>query len=278
MGCGGSKNEILEGCEKPLCHIMEKVDINEIDDCFSTTSRNICLIEEKRKLLVDECMDNFYHTGAIVYKTPGPQNAIDACIWRLGKDNKGKVAEIGFNSETMCFEGSGNSEQGNMVANQFIGYMKCLAEQKPDDFIALCSEHAENVNGITSNMDKYMTDIKEKYSSEPMDGMKCCNSLKVNLAKATTALNCMNGLKDKLMMVVECAPKMMEKCNPEKFQEEQANVDKAVASKATCNLSIAWAVVEAAERKPKTCKQIMACYAEKVACRNKILGMMAGAK
>ena len=267
MGCGGSKSEILEGCEKPLCHKMECTGIADIDACFETASKNICSIEEMRKLLVDELMDNMFHTGGLVFKVPTPQKAIESCIWRLAVDNKGKVAEIGYNTESLCFEGSCNSEKGNMVANTLCSYMTCLTKLKPEDCKLIADGCMENVEHITSNMEKFMGEIKEANSSNPMKAMSNCNALKVNLAKATCALNCMKELQGRIKMLMECAPEMMASCTPSKLLEQQGCVDKAMKSKQTENLPIAWGVCEIGDRKPKTCKEIEACYGEKVKAR-----------
>jgi|ERR1712032_350186 len=274
MGCGGSKKEILEGCEKPLCHKMEKIDIEEIDACFDQTSQNIVRLEEMRKLLVDELMDNMYHTGGIVYKMPCPKNAIESCIWRLAVDNKGKVSEIGYNSETMIFEGSCNSEKGNMIANTFCSYMKAIKEVDPENCKDIAEKIGENQAQINSNSDKFMEQVKEKFSSDKMKAMACCDAMKMNMAKATCAANCLKQCQERMGMIMGGMKDMMDCCSPDKFLEQQACVDKAMKSKQTENLPIAWNVVEAAERKKMTVKQMEQCYGQKLKARNEILAKM----
>lgn len=273
MGCGSSKSkEILEGCEKPLCHKMEKFEIDSIDSNFEKCSTIICQVEEKRKFLVDELIDNYYHTGAFAYKCPDPQKAFECAIWRLAVDNKGKVSEIGINSHEMCFEGKSNSEKGNLAANNIIGYMKCLTtEWKMEDLTAISDQMTEVVNEITSNMDNYSNEIKDKMSSEPMKLMKCVENLKGNLAKSTCALECIKQLCDKMRELCECAPALMENCTLEKLENQQSNVDKALKGKETENLGIAFSVLEANDRRGKTLKNVEDEYNTKLKARKDCL-------
>lgn len=271
MGCGGSK-EILEGCEKPLCHRMEKLDIESIDSCFERCSTIIMQVEEKRKFLADELCDQYYHTGAYVYATPDPQKALECAIWRLGVDNKGKAVDIGFNVETMCFEGKSNSEKGNSVANCFIDYMKRLAtDWKMEDMNAISDNLSELVNEITSNMENYAGDIKEKFSSNPMGIMKGLSQMKTNLTKSTHALNCTKELCTRLKELCESAPAMMKNCTPDKIAGQQAHIDKAVKGKQTENLPIAFCVVEDKLRRAKTCKAVDEEYCAKQKFRTECL-------
>jgi len=277
MGCGGSK-ETLEGCEKPLCHHMAKIEIETIDGTFDKCSSVICQVEEKRKFLCDELMDNYYHTGAWVYKTPDPQRALECAVWRLGVDNKGKVSDIGLNVESMCFEGNSNSEKGNGAANNLINYMKCLTtEWKQEDLTAICDQLTEIVNDLTSNMENYMNEIKDKCSSEPMKMMKCVSNLKTNLSKATIALTCIKDLVNKMKELVECAPAVMANMSPDKLLSQQAHVDTACKSKQTENLPIAFSVVQADHRRGKTCKAVDDEYCQKLKARQEILAKIAAA-
>lgn len=277
MGCGGSK-EVLEGCEKPICHMMQKTEIENIDGTFDRCSQVIAQVEEKRKFLVDELMDNYYHTGAWAYKCPDPQKALECAVWRLGVDNKGKVADIGMNHEAMCFEGNSNSEKGNQAGNNLMNYMKCLTtEWKQEDLTGICDQLTEIVNEITGNMENYTNEIKEKCSSEPMKMMKCCSSLKQNLAKSTCALNCMKDLCEKMKMLCECAPAMMASCTPDKLLLQQEHVDKACKSKQTENLPIAFCVIAADHRRGKTCKAVEDEYCAKLKARKEMLAKMAAA-
>lgn len=277
MGCGGSK-EVLEGCEKPLCHRMEKMEIESIDATFEKISNIITQVEQKRKFLCDDLMDNYYNTGAYAYKCPDPQKALECAVWRLAVDNKGKVSDIGMNSETMCFEGNQNSEKGNCAANGLINYFKCLTnEMKMEDMTAIADQLTECVNEITSNMEQYTNDIKDKCSSEPLKMMKCCGYLKTNLSKATCALNSCKDLCNKMKELVECAPAMMANCSPDKLLDQQAHVDKAMKSKQTENLPIAYCVIASEHRRGKKCQDAENCYQMKLKARKECLDKLAQA-
>ena len=275
MGCGGSK-EILEGCEKPLCHKMETIEIDSIDSIFAKSSTIICQVEEKRKFLCDELMDHYYHTGGWAYTCPDPQKALECCVWRLGADNKGKVTDIGLNVEGPNFEGASNSEAGNQAANNLIGYMKCLAtDWKMEDMTSISDQLGEIVTEITSNMDTYAKEIGDHCSSNPMKMMSCMSMLKKNLAKATCAVNCIKDLITKMKELCACAPGMMASCSPDKLLGQQGHVEKAFKSKQTCNLSIAWCVINADVRRGKTCKAADEEYCCKLKARKECLAKMA---
>lgn len=277
MGCGGSKKIQLEGPERPMCHKMEKIDIECYDACFENTSKNIQNLEVMRKLLFDDYMDCMYQTGGLVHKCPNPQKALCASIWRLGVDNKGKASEIGFNSETMLFEGACNSEEGNSAANNLTAYIKRIQEVNPDDCKAIAEAIGENMKHISDNQEKCAADIKEKFASDKMKMIASCEALKVNIAKATCSANTLKECQQRMKLIKENIPEMMECCKAEKFADQQACVDKAMKSKETCNLGIAWDVVEAKERKNMTAKQIHACYTEKCRLRKEMFEKMAAA-
>lgn len=278
MGCGGSKKEVLEGCEKPLCHRMEKIEIDSIDSVFDKCSNIIVQVEEKRKFLVDELMENCLHTGAYAHKNPNPKNGMECAIWRLGVDNKGNVSEIGLNVENMCFEGSNNSQKGNDAANNLIGYFKCLSQNwKMEDMTALSEELAGCVKEVSDNMENYMNEVKEKYSSEPFKMASAGSNLKCNLSKTQCACTCVKELCEKMQKLMAIAPELMAMCTPEKMKEQQASIDAAVKSKQTENLPIAFHVFPADQRRAKTCKGVEDIYNEKVKCRKEILAKIASA-
>lgn len=274
MGCGGSK-EILEECEKPLCSKMEIVDIEEVDSTFQNTSELICKIEKIRKILCDDLTDNYYCTGAWAYKIPTPEQALLCSIWRLGVDNKGKVADIGFSAENLCFEGGSNSEAGNQAANNYLNYMKNLPnEVKQEEINEIIDKLNVICEQVTDNMDNYLSNIGEKCEQNPMKGFKLCGNLKSNLAKATSALNCARGLSVKVKELIACSPNILSNCNPENFLKQNDHIVKAMKFKETENLGIAWNVVDSGHRRGKNCKAADDEYKAKLKARNEILEKM----
>lgn len=263
MGCGGSK-QTIDDCERPLNSKMEKIEIDGIDAVFERCSTLITQVEEKRKFLNDELMENYYHTGGFAYKCPDPKKALECAIWRLGVDNKGKITDIGINTEQMNFEGNNNSEKGNMAANNMIGYMRCLTQEwKMEDLTGIQDQLNECYNEVTNNMDNYMNEIKDKQSSDQMKLMKSMNNVKTNMGKTLSALNCLKLLIERMKNLCDMAPAMMESCTPDKLNEQQANVDKACKSKQTENLPIAFFVIPKNERRANTCKKVEEDYAAK---------------
>jgi len=267
MGCGGSK-EILEECEKPLCSKMDRVELEDLDGIFSKCSEIINQIEQKRQILVDDLIDNYYNTGAWAYKKPDPDKALECCIWKLGVDNKGKISEIGFNSECSLFEGNCNSENGNKAANDLINYMKNIENLfRQEEKDKLKDELTEIVEQVSSNMNNYIKEIGEKCESNPMKGFKLCSNLKCNLAKASLALNCSKDLWGKMNDLLASAPKVMKKCTHENFELQKEYVEKACKSNETENLPIAWFVIPSNSRRGNTCKAADEEYCTKLKAR-----------
>lgn len=277
MGCGGSKKnlEALEGTEKPCCHKMEKMESERIDGVFERCSALIKLIEEKRKFLNDELVDNYYHIGAYVYKNPTPTNALECAVWRLAIDNKGKIADIGMNTETNSFEGNANSEKGNSLVNNFINYMICLTTEMTQEELAdLHNQLNELVNEINKNMESYENEVKEKFSPANTHMLKL-GGLRVNILKSSYALSVIKSLQAKMKELVEASPAMMELLNLEKLQSQQPHVDKAVKSNQTENLAIAFAVVNPSHRRGKTLQAVESEYAALLKTRNELLEKIA---
>lgn len=278
MGCGGSKNEVLEGCEKPLCHKMAKLDIEDIDNLFEKCSGLICQVEEKRKFLVDEMMDNCYHTGAFAYKCGNLKQGLECAIWRLGVDNKGNVSEIGLNVESQTFEGSNNSQKGNDAANNMVGYVKCLGSNwKPEDLTGICDDLSGIANELAGNMDKYTGQISEKFSSSPLKVASACRDFKTNLNKSQNALSCLKELTEKLRELTACVPEIMAMCSPDKMNEQSACVELACKSKQTENLPIAFCVIPEDHRRAKTFKEVEDCYRNKLKARKECLAKIGSA-
>ena len=276
MGCGGSKTEVLEGCENPLNHKMEKIEIDTIDSLFERCSGVIVQVEEKRKFLVDEMIDNLYHTGAFAYKLGNPKQGLECAIWRLGVDNKGNVAEIGLNLENQTFEGSNNSQKGNDAANNMVGYVKCLVTNwKSDDLTAITDGLSGVVNELTENMEKFAGDISEKYSSSPFKVVSAIKNLKTNLSNSKAALSCLKELAERLREITLLAPEIMAMCTIDKLKEQSANVDLAVKSKQTENLPIAFSVIPEDQRRAKTFKAVDDIYKNKLRARKERLAKIA---
>jgi hypothetical protein len=254
---------------------MEIMDIERIDGVFERCSTLIQSVEEKRKFINDELMDNYYHIGAWVYKNPDPLKALECGVWRLGVDNKGKAADIGMNTELMSFEGNSNSETGNSIANNFVNYMRCLTtEMSPEDLTGLYDQLTELVNEINGNMERYENEVKEKHSSTNTHLLKC-SALRVNHLKTTHAHSCIKELQSKMKELVESAPAMMELLNPEKLLGQQEHIDKALKSNQTENLAIAFSVVSANHRRGKTLQAVEHEYANMLKVRNEALAKIA---
>merc|ERR1740139_951580 len=100
--------------------------------------------------------------------------------------------------------------------------------------------------------------------------MKNCSVLKENMLKVTCALEVMKELCEILKCLHDGTPAALDCCAPDKLLGQQSCIEKALGSKQTENLAISWNVVEAADRKPMTLKEIEACYADKVKCRNEM--------
>ena len=266
MGCGGSKENYVEG-ELPIDNFMEKIGDEQVDGVFERCANLISQVEEKRKFLFDELNDNYYHTGAYVYRNPTPLNAIECSVWRLGVDNKGVIANVGINLESMQFEGAENSEKGNMVANNFTNYMKCITqEMKMEDLNSIHEHLTECVNEINANFENNKQTIEKNPKLAKGNSLSVMNSvakLKCNQAKANRALSICKAVCNRYKELHEGASAVMEFFNLEKIAAHQPHVENAVKSKQTENLAIAFAVVSPIHRREKTLKAVFASYQEK---------------
>ena len=269
MGCGGSKDK-LTGADKPLDHWMEALEMETIDANFQRASGIITTIEEKRRQVINDLESVYESSGAIAYKNRDLSKALKCVIWKLGVDNDGNVAKIGFNFEDMTFGGAKNSTHGNEAGEKLIKYCKNILENwKPEDLTCILTEIEEIYKDFNGNMDRYTKEIQEKCTSNPFDAIKKMIKLKGNISKCTDAVVCLKDLIERLKMHAVSAPQVMASLNPVTMLKEAPHVEKAFKLRITDAVQIAWNIIEPHERQGKTWKDCVKEAEEKTKKRQK---------
>jgi len=244
MGCGASKDKLSQ-VEKPLEHWVEPLEMQGLDETFSSASNLIKTIEEKRSAIVDELESVYAKSGAIAFKKRDLNKALRCTIWKLGVDNGGKVDEIGINVESQLFERSNNSEEGNIAGNSLIYYCKNLLENwKIEDLTSILNELEEINKNLSENHERYMNIITENCKENPFDGFKKNSKIKGNRNKCENAISCLKQVIEILKNLALSAPDVLASLNPERIVKESIHVEKAFNKKLNNPVEIAWNLIE----------------------------------
>ena len=229
-------------------------------------------IETKRKFFVDDLIDNYYHTGAWAFYSPDPLKALECCIWRLGVDNKGNTLEIGFNSNSLCFEGGANSENGNKITNDFINYMKILPDMYNEgEMKIIINELEEKIELIEENMVSYIKEIGKNYEKDPIKGFSLCRILRDNLDLSKFAVKSAKELWYIYNHLVKFSPKVLLNCSTEMFLTQNDKINKAIKLNQTENLPIAWNLIPSNLRRGNNYDAAIKLYSQKINLRNQYL-------
>jgi len=277
MGCGGSKDILLNSPDLPLDYWMESLDMESLDNQLKNAENIIITVEEKRRAIVDDLETIYSKTGAIAFKTRDLEKALKCAVWRLGVDNEGKVSEIGFNAETQNFEGKKNSEEGNNAANSLVHYCKNFIEKwKIEDLTDLLKSIEEIKNDMINKWDVYMKEIIQKNGRNPSDGFKKIAKLENNNSKCLDAIICLKDIIELFRIFIETAPQILAALNQETMLKEATHVEKAFKHKLIHPVKIAWNLIEKLEdRQGKNCNDCQREYSAKIKARNDLIAKYA---
>jgi hypothetical protein len=271
MGCGGSKG-VLEEIEKPICTIMDKTELNHVDEIFSNSIEILIKIESKRKFLIDDLIDHYFHTGAWAFYSPDPLKAFDCCIWKLGIDNKNNSFQIGFNSKDYCFEGGANSENGNKIANDYLNYMKIIPDMyKEDEMKNFIEQLSEKIELIEENMVTHIKDIGKNYEENPIKGFRFCKILRLNLNILKNGVKIAKELWNIHNTLVKFSSKILSNCSTEFFNSHYGKIYMASRYKQFENLQIAWIIIQTNLRRKLNYEDAVKEYSIKINARKQYL-------
>lgn len=261
MGCCGS-NTGLEGVHKPIDSNMEEVGIESLDSFFKNAEEVCESIEEMREQIIDGMDEMLVQTGGIAHLDPTFEKGFWALCWKISADNKGKFVDAGYKLDTTNFDltltGKNNSPEAIKAFETMKTYVKDFVKLQ-DKGKELGEKVQKLVEDVSSNSEKYITEVKEKYSSDFLAAGKAALKLKdnlMNIKDAGAAAPKMVEFLASQLAFLKDTPKMVTDLDTLKKIDEVG--DKANKAKKTDSVEIAWTYGFAPkERYGKTFKECL---------------------
>jgi hypothetical protein len=205
MGCGGSKIE-EEGIQAPLDHLMEKLEIEKLDEIFDNASKITEAVEEIRNLVIDNKDELIATSGACSYIDPKIQHSFYGICWKLSADNKGKFIDAGIEwdseNNSLALTGPNNSAEALNAFNQFNDFVKGVITL-PEKMKEIADQVQELHKNISEDPQGILDQVKEAVTDNPFKLAGVLKKTHSNISKIKNVVSVTPKLAEELTIILD---------------------------------------------------------------------------